>query len=150
MGLNATGKFTLDSSVAGATEALVVAATTAVTITNASATSLFDVLCPASALVGGAFFYQVHVSDGTDYQSLSGMVTYAAANKAGTITAVITEVTGNQAKAVSAGTLTLAWTITAGTNKVTVKLQPTTSLTATTPFTVRLTLAPMSGQATAL
>jgi hypothetical protein len=150
MGLSATGRFTLDSTVAGAQEALTQACLDAVTITNASATSIFDVLIASGSMIGGGFVYQVHVSDGTDYQSLSGLVTYSAVNKAGTITGTITEATGNQAKTVSAGTLTLAWTIVAGTNKVTIKLQPTTSLTATTPFNVRVSLLPISGLVTAV
>lgn len=111
------------------------------TIVDGSATSLYDVACPANSAVGGAFFYQVIASDGTDFQTISGMVTYGAVNKAGTLTLTITEVAGNQAKAVSAGTLTLAWTFVTGASKGTIKLTPTGSLTETL-YTVTTTLLP--------
>lgn len=123
---------------------------TAKTIVDGSATSLFDVACAASGLSGGVIFYQVQVGDGTDFQSLTGMVTYSCVNKAATLTLTITEVAGNQAKAVSSGTLTLAWTFVTGTNKGTVKLQPTGSLTETTPYTVTYTVLPISGAVTIL
>lgn len=117
------------------------------TIVNGSATSLFNVDCQSGAICGGSLLYTVLASDGTDFQSLSGVVTYAAVNKAGTLTLTITEVAANQAKAVSAGTLTLAWTFVTGTNLGTVSLQPTTSLTATT-FTVKYTVLPVRGTTT--
>ncbi len=122
---------------------------TAKTIANASATSLFNVARPQNLPGGGVIFYDVFATDGTDYQSLTGMVTYAWVDKAGTGTFTITEVSGNQAKAVSTGTLTLAWTFVTGTNIGVVKLQPTTSLTATT-FTVNYTVAPIIGTITIL
>lgn len=101
-------------------------------VTNASATALFDVARANNSYAGGVIFYLLEVTDGTDYQALTGVVTYAMVDKAGTGTFTITEVAGNQAKAVSTGTLTVAWTFVTGTAKGTVKLQTTTSLTATT------------------
>lgn len=120
------------------------------TIVDGSATSLFDVAVAQSGMSGGVIFYHVQASDGTDFQSLIGMVTYAVVNKAGTLTLTITEVAGNQAKAVSSGTLTLAWTFVTGTLKGTVKLQPTGSLTETTPYTVSYTVFPITGAVTIL
>jgi hypothetical protein len=114
------------------------------TIVDGSATSLFDVACAANTVCGGTILYTVTASDGTDFQALTGMVTYAAVNKATAITLTITEATANQAKAVSAGTLTLAWTFVAGTAKGTVKLQPTGSLTETL-YTVTYTVIPTIG-----
>lgn len=122
---------------------------TAKTIVDGSATSLFEVACAASAMAGGLIFYQVQASDGTDFQSLVGMVSYSVVNKAGTLTLTITEVAGNQAKAVSSGTLTLAWTFVTGTSKGTVKLQPTGSLTETS-YTVTYTVLPITGAVTIL
>lgn len=87
------------------------------------------------------------MTDGTDFQTITGMVTYAHVDKAGTGTFTITEVAGNQAKAVSAGTYTLAWTYVTGTNSGTVKLQPTSSLTATV-HTVTYTVFPIAGAIT--
>ncbi len=134
MGMNTFSRFPLTSDVAVQEALLNSATSTSYTIVDGSATSLLTVKCSTGDMVGGAFIYQVRASDGTDFQSLTGLVTYAAVNKAGTLTLTITEVSGNQAKAVSSGTLTLAWTFVANTANTagTVKLQPTGSLTETT------------------
>lgn len=124
---------------------------TAKTIVDGSATSLFEYAVASGGASGGVCFYQVVASDGTDYQTMAGMISYAAVNKAGSVTAsAIGYVTGNDCKSVSAGTLTLAWTNVAGTLKATVKLQPTGSLTETTPYTVTYTVVPISGAITIL
>jgi hypothetical protein len=120
------------------------------TIVDGAATALADIAVPASAFAGGIIHYLVRATDGTDFQALAGIVTYSCVNKAATITGTITEVAGNQAKIVSAGTLTLAWTIVAGTNKMTIKLQPTGSLTETAPYDVSFTITPLVGAATIL
>jgi len=136
--------YKLDATGRGAVNA------TAKTITDASATSLVDVAVPLSAMVGGNLHYVVRASDGTDFQALSGFVTYSGVNKAATITGTVTEVAANQAKTVSAGTLTLAWTIVAGANKLTIKVQPTGSLTETTPYDITFTISPIVGAVTVL
>lgn len=118
------------------------------TIVDGSATPLADIAVPASAMVGGVIHYLVRATDGTDFQALAGMVTYSCVNKAATITGTITELSTTQAKTVSSGTLTLAWTIVAGTNKMTVKLTPTGSLTETAPYDVTYTIHPIFGDAT--
>lgn len=115
-------------------------------ITGGSANSLATVAVPASAMVGGVIHYLVQASDGTNFQALEGIVTYSAVNAGGTVTGTITEVAANQAKTVSSGTLTVAWTIVPGTNNVTIKVQPTTSLTATT-LNVLLSISPTAGGA---
>lgn len=116
------------------------------TIVDGSATSLLEVSVPDNSMAGGVIFYNVRATDGTDYQSLTGMVTYSAVSKAGTITATnATEVSGNQNKSVSSGTLTLAWTSVTGTAKITVKLQPTGSLTETAPYDVTYIVLPLHG-----
>lgn len=122
---------------------------TAKTIVDGSATSLFEVPIAAAGYAAGAILYTVFASDGTDHQVMSGLVTYSGVNKAATITATITNATANDAKAVSSGTLTLAWTIVDSTNKVTIKLQPTGSLTETA-FTVVYTILPHIGTPTIL
>jgi hypothetical protein len=121
---------------------------TAKTIVDGSATSLFDVACAAGAMIGGGFTFLVEASDGTDHQTIAGTVVYSAVNKAGTHTCTITQQTG-EAKAVSSGTLTLAFTHVTGTNKTTVKLQPTGSLTETV-YRITYTLFPISGAVTIL
>lgn len=109
-------------------------ATFRTTIVDGSATALFTVDLPSAESTGGIVFFKVYATDGTDYQVISGLMTFAAVNKAGTITRDETYATANEAKAVSAGTLTLAFTVTDDTNKITVKLQPTGSLTETTYY----------------
>lgn len=120
------------------------------TIVDGSATSLFEVAIASGAMNGGVLFYTVEASDGTDFQALTGMVTFSGVNKAGTVTSTnATEVSANQNKSVSSGTLTLAWTSTAGTLKYTVKVQPTGSLTETI-YRITYTVMPMIGAITIL
>lgn len=119
------------------------------TIVDGSATSLFEVAVAAGASIGGLVHYHVFASDATNHQAMSGIVSYSAVNKAGTTTTAITNATTNDAKAVSSGTLTLAWTAVDSTNKVTVKLQPTGSLTETT-YNVTYTVYPIKGTVTLL
>ena len=119
------------------------------TIVDGSATSLFDVACAASAMVGGQLDYLIEASDGTDFQAQAGTVQYAAVNKAGTHTTSIVEDSTAFASALSSGTLTRAWTLVTGTNKVTAKLQPTGSLTETT-FRITYTVRPIKGAVTIL
>lgn len=147
MGMANSGKFPLTSDVAVQLAQLNVAASTPYTIVDGSATSLFTVACASGEMSGGAAFFVVRASDGTDYQAMSGLITFACVNKAGTHTATITDLSTVDAKAVSSGTLTLAWTFVTGTNLCTVKLQPTGSLTETT-YTVQLTVLPGSGLVT--
>jgi hypothetical protein len=119
-------------------------------LTLGVANALADIAVPASAMVGGCIHYVVGITDNTEFQSLAGIVTYSAVNKAGTVTGTITEVAANQAKTVTgASTLTLAWTVTAGAGKITLKVQPTTSLTAMS-LNLAYTLTPIVGAATAL
>lgn len=122
---------------------------TAKTIVDGSATSLFSVAIAAGTSIGGTILFDVFASDGTDHQNISGVATYSAVNKAGTTTRTITYVTGNEAKAVSSGTLTLAWTMTDDTNVTTIKLQPTGSLTETT-YNVTYSVLPLKGAVTLL
>lgn len=101
------------------------------TLTDA-ATNLFDVTLNAGEMAGGSVHWTIIASNGTDHQSYTGITTYAVVNKAGTYTSQITHNTTNDAKAVSSGTLTAAWAVLNGTNKVTIRVTPTGSLTETT------------------
>lgn len=124
---------------------------TSKTIVDGSATSLFDLSVASGDISGGWAFYLVEASDGTDYQVMSGMITFSAVNKAGTVTSSAPGyATTNDCKSVSSGTLTLAWTATAGTLKTTIKLQPTGSLTETSPYRVTLFICPFRGTVTLL
>lgn len=124
---------------------------TAKTIVDGSATSLFSVAVAASTMIGGMGNFLVRASDGTDFQTISGIFTYSAEAKATVVVGAITYVAANEAKSVSAGTLTLAFTADVSVaNVVTYKLQPTGSLTETTPYTVEYTLHPIRGVVTIL
>lgn len=137
------------AKVAGTLTQRFVANGAAKTIVDGSATSLADVACAAGEMIGGFIDFLVRASDGTDHQALAGRAAYAGVNKAGTHTLTITYTTAPEAKAVSAGTLTLAFTIVTGTNKATIKVQPTGSLTETT-YTIEYNVQPIRGAVTIL
>lgn len=136
------------AKVAGAMQPRFIANPTAKTIVDGSATSLFDISCTASTMSGGFVDFLVRASDGTDFQAIAGRAAFACVNKAATITGTVTYTTAPEAKIVSSGTLTLAFTIVAGTNKMTVKVQPTGSLTETTPYTIEYNVQPIRGTVT--
>ena len=109
------------------------------TIADGAATSLFEYAVASGGASSGMVFYHVFATDATDQQCISGALSYAAVNKAGTVTTqffAATGAAGLDSKIVSSGTLTLAWTNVAGTLKATLKLQPTGSLTETTYFVI--------------
>lgn len=121
---------------------------TAKTIVDGSATTLFTVPIAVSGVVGGVIHFQVYATNDTDFQLITGIATYSSVNKAGTLTSTITYATANEAKAVSSGTLTLAFTMAEDTaNIVSIKLQPTGSLTETT-YNVTYTVFPLRGNVT--
>jgi len=97
-----------------------------------AATSLFEIALAAGTMAGGQIEWTIIASNGTDHQAFSGITTFAVVNKAGTYTKTFTNNTSNDAKAVSSGTLTATWAAVDGTNKVTVQVTPTGSLTETT------------------
>lgn len=120
------------------------------TIVDGSATALFSVAVAAATMVGGMGSFLVRASDGTDHQAISGIFTYSAEAKLTVVVGAITYVAANEAKSVSAGTLTLAFTADVSVaNVVTFKLQPTGSLTETT-YTIEYTLFPTRGVVTIL
>lgn len=127
----------------------VVLNTVAKTIVDGSATSLFEVPIAAASYAAGMVNFAVFASDATDHQVISGILTYSGENKAGTIVRAATYVAANEAKSVSSGTLTLSFTATDDTNKMTVKLQPTGSLTEST-YTIIYTVYPLKGIVTVL
>lgn len=101
------------------------------TLVADTATSLFDVALANNSWSSGLVFYTIKVGDGTDFQAITGMVTYSTVSKIAVMTLAATEVAGNQAKSVSSGTLVPAWTNVAGTLKSTIKVAATGSLTET-------------------
>lgn len=113
-----------------------------VSLTSGVASVVDDIQLPTLKMTGGKIIWTITCSDGTDMQAVSGEIVFSAVNKGGVYTLdietvssatpsdAITPVIG-WAKTLSAGTLTTAWTIVSGTNKVQVKVTSTTSLTAT-------------------
>lgn len=121
---------------------------TAKAIVDASATTLFTVPIAQSSAIGGIVHFQVYNTDGTDFQCLTGQVAYSSVNKAGTLTSTITNLTTVDAKAVSAGTITLAFTMAEDTaDIVSIKVQPTGSLTETT-YNITYNVFPLRGEVT--
>ncbi len=121
------------------------------TIADGGPVALFEVACPDSGMVGGSIVYLVRASDGVDFQAYSGIATYAAVSKAGTTTAVITDVGANAAYAESApaSTLTLAFTGADGADKATFSVEPTGSLVETV-YDITYTVIPLAGTVTIL
>jgi hypothetical protein len=109
-------------------------------------TDLFEVALPAGAMAGGVVLATLRASDGTNHQALSQVITWAAVNKAGTYTLAVVITPELEASALSSGTLTATWDLTSGTNKATLSVTPTGSLTETT-YTVHYTLINNSPQA---
>ena len=101
------------------------------TLTDAQ-TNLFEIALSAGQMTGGTIKATIEASDGTDMQAFSQICTYSAVNKGGSYTTNITCDSANDSKSVSAGTLTTSWAVTGGTNKVTISVTPTGSLTETT------------------
>jgi hypothetical protein len=110
-------------------------------LTNSSANSLFEVELSTLGGIGGSIEYSIYASNGTDIQQYTGNIKYTAVNKGGVYTTSIVD-TGSTFSC-SAGTLTTAWTITPGTNKVTIAVTPTSSLTNTT-YKIRYTITNLS------
>lgn len=110
------------------------------TLTNTTI-DLFDVDLPSNSRAGGRVEFTIVVTDaGNEQQSLSGTVFYSVVNKGGAYTMDIVDTIGTDAiasnvvasLAVSTGTLVTKFNGTSGTNKVTIQIRPTTSLTFTT------------------
>lgn len=102
-------------------------------------TSLLDIALAAGAMAALTIEYGIRCSDGTDMQAIAGTVNVAAVNKAGSYTFTATDSDACLA-ASGASTLTLAWAKVDGTNKITLKLTPTSSLTPTTyDITLKIT-----------
>jgi hypothetical protein len=119
------------------------------TIVDGSATALFEVPLASGGVAAGFMVFAVHASDGTDHQVIAGIATYSGENKAGTLVGVLTYDTANEAKSVSAGTLTLSFTDDDNSDAVRFLVQPTGSLTETT-YTITYTLFPLIGTVTIL
>lgn len=115
--------------------------------TNGAALSLFEVALPVLTGAAGILHYEVFCTDGTDVQVRRGSASWSCVNKAGTYTKTIT--IDVEAASVSAGTLTATLAFADGTNKETIQITATSSLTPTTKY-VRFTVINNSEQAITL
>jgi ribosomal protein S11 len=100
-----------------------------IALTDATPIVFADVACAAGEMAGGTFECTVKATDGTDMQCCTIVGTYNIVNKAGAYTSqvAITQTT----VAESAGTLTCAVDLNAGTNEMELRVTPTSSLTTT-------------------
>jgi len=101
------------------------------TLTDAS-TNLFEVALPTLKGCMGTIRFEIFATDATDVQVRSGIVHYNAVNKGGAYTTNIVVV--DEQVAASTGTLTATWGITGGTDKVTIDVTPSGSLTESTYY----------------
>ena len=100
-----------------------------VDLTETTATTFANIAVASGKYSGAVLACTVNATDGTDHQCLTSTVNLNAINKAGTVTATITQVDGTTAA--SAGTLTVTFTAVASGNTVDVKADATSSLTQT-------------------
>lgn len=150
VGDDATVSLVASVKVASAVQQRFFANAAAKTIVDGAATALFNVGVAALGMVGGFVDFMVRATDDTDMQVICGRVVYSAVNKAGTITATVTYTTAPEAKAVSAGTLTLSFTAAENpADTLEVRVQPTGSLTETT-YTIEYNVQPIRGTVTIL
>jgi hypothetical protein len=103
------------------------------TLTESAATSVLQVPVAASAGVGGTITFTAFAADATDQQTLTGVLQYAAVNKAGTETCATPTLTGTALNSVSTGTLTCTYACdTSPANAVNIQFNCASSLTQTT------------------
>jgi len=103
-------------------------------LVDAGNNDLFEVALAANEMCGGHVDFTIIASDGTDVQSYTGTAIYAVVDKASTLSPAAPAgiVESIATSALSAGTLTTAWSIVDGANKITIRLVPTSSLVPTT------------------
>lgn len=119
-----------------------------VALTNTVLKNLFSVALPASGKWSGHLLLSLQCDDGTDVQARDTEVSISMVNKAGAFTSTATAMAFSTA-GLSAGTLAVATTLTAGTNAMLVGVTGTSSLTPTS-LTVRFILCTTQPEAITL
>lgn len=103
------------------------------TLTESAATSAVRIPIAASTGAGGTITFTAFAADATDQQTLSGVLQYAAVNKAATETCSTPTLTGTALNSNSTGTLTCTYACdTAPANAVDIQFNCVSSLTQTT------------------
>mgnify|MGYP003332437874 CR=1 FL=1 len=100
-----------------------------VDLTESSATLFANIALASSKIAGFTLACTVYANDGTNYQSLTSEVRVDAVNKAGTVTATLTQT--DNTTAASSGTLTCTYTAVANGAGVDIKANAVSSLTQT-------------------
>jgi hypothetical protein len=100
-------------------------------LTNNTAIAIAQLALPSASMGSAQICYTVEVSDGTDFQTETGMVSFASVNKAGTLTHGTPAKSGN-VQVVSAGTLAVTFTAVTNGSAVDLKATSNSSLTPTT------------------
>lgn len=101
-----------------------------VTLTSATATTIFTVPVPATNYVGLTATVTIYATDGTDHQSKTSVITCDAINKAGAITETLSQV--DNTTATSSGTLTATYdSVDAGSNVLGIRVAADSSLSET-------------------
>lgn len=118
-------------------------------LTDAVAGNLVSAAIANGSAIGGAIEYTIEVSDGTDFQAETSRVLYSAVNKAGVVTVTITE-DADTTQAVSAGSLTSVWALSAA-NPAVLSVVADSSLTPAAGFPrITYTITNLGQQAIAI
>jgi hypothetical protein len=118
-------------------------------VTNNSATTVASMTLATGSVVAGRISYTVEITDGTDFQYETGVISYGVTNKGGAFANNVTTKFGNQ-QAATAGTLTVTWTITAA-NPALIQINANSSLTPSTGYPrVTFVLENLSQQAVSI
>lgn len=118
-------------------------------ISNNSATAMVNCTLASNTVVAGRVSYAVEVFDGTDVQIEEGVIVFHATNKGGVIANNTVVKFGNQ-QAMTSGTLTATWTITAA-NPAVLTLNANSSLTPSAGYPrITLDISNLTQQAIAL
>lgn len=99
-------------------------------LTEAADNGFLSVPVQQGSVAAGCVYYLAYASDGTEIQVESGLLVFAATNKAGTETASLIKLA--MAEHQTLGTFDVDFTYTAGTDSITLNVKPTSSLTQTT------------------
>jgi hypothetical protein len=118
-----------------------------------AATPVFQITLDQGATAGGIIFATIEAGNGTDFQCLTQMATYAAARKVAASFVTITELAPADAlaKSLGASTLTATWSnINPSPGIITVQITPASSLTPETMYDVSFFVWAMNGQVSLL
>lgn len=118
-------------------EQIVTFATTTITNVSGGTTNLITYTLATGEVMSGTIYFQIKISDGTDYQNGEGSFVFTSVVKTGTATVSTSAPIGTTARTV--GTLSFTATSSVVTNTVTIGINVTSSLVATIK-TIKFTL----------